>query len=451
VKIGVAFLVLLSASTAWAAQDRPAGKAADQPDGKPQAPPPESPEDWSYHFQSTVVIQGRGGMRSLYSGPNSFSADSENATSITATLFLGRRLWDGGAIYFDPEISGGRGLSSVLGLAGPPNGETTRVGSASPKAYIARLYFEQTLALGAETEPVPPDQNQLAGIQPKDRITVHLGKMSATDDFDDNTYSHDARTQFLNWTLMSNGAWDYPADVRGYTYGGSIQVIMDSWALRYGLYAMPEEANGATFDRYIPGAHAQSLEGEYDYSALGMPGKTRVMAFLNNAHMGHYRETIDDPAFNLDITQSRTYTTKYGFTLNMEQKVADDVGLFLRAGWSNGATESFAFTEVDRTFQFGISVQGVRWQRPEDTVAAAVVVNGISSDHADYLAAGGLGFLLGDGALTYGRETIFEFYYSAKFFKSLFLSFDFQFVDNPGYNRDRGPISIFGLRVHVEF
>jgi len=447
-----AILVAVSALPVWAAQEKPEGKPAEKVPEKTQEPaPPPVPEDWSYHFQSTVVIQGRGSMTSPYSGPHSFSADHENATSITASLFLGRRLWTGSALYFDPEISGGQGLSSVLGLAGPPNGETTRLGSASPHAYVARLYWEQSIALGDETEVVQPDQNQLAGIQPKNRITVHLGKMSATDDFDDNAYSHDPRTQFLNWTLMANGAWDYPADVRGYTYGGTIQLITPDWALRYGLFAMPEEANGATFDRYFPGAHGQSLEGEVDYSIGGLPGKTRVMAYMNNAHMGNYRKTIDDPAFGMDITQSRTYTFKYGFTLNLEQKVAENWGVFMRAGWNDGRTESFAFTEVDRTFQAGVSVQGTMWQRPEDTVAAAVVVNGISGAHAAYLADGGLGFLLGDGKLSYGSETILELYYSARFFKSLFLSFDYQFIADPGYNRDRGPVSIFGLRVHVEF
>jgi high affinity Mn2+ porin len=214
---------------------------------------------------------------------------------------------------------------------------------------------------------------------------------------------------------------------------------------------MPEEANGATFDRYLPGAHGQAFEGEYDYSIGGLPGKSRVMAFYNNAHMGHYRETIDDPAFGMDITQSRTYCAKFGFTLNMEQKIAEDWGVFMRAGWNDGRTESFAFTEVDRTFQTGVSVQGTAWRRPEDTVGAAVVVNGISGDHAAYLADGGLGFLLGDGKLSYSPETILELYYAARFFKSLFVSFDYQFVENPGYNRDRGPVSIFGLRVHVEF
>jgi high affinity Mn2+ porin len=214
---------------------------------------------------------------------------------------------------------------------------------------------------------------------------------------------------------------------------------------------MPEEANGFTFDRNFAHAHGQSLELEYDYSLFDRPGKVRVLTYLNNAHMGDYRETLADPAFNPDITQSRQYRIKFGFALNAEQKLGDDWGAFLRAGWSDGRTETFAFTEIDRSVEAGLSLQGVAWKRPDDTVGAAVVVNGLSSGHDDYLTAGGLGFILGDGALHYGPETILEVYYMAKLAKSLFLSVDYQFVDNPGYNRDRGPVSIFGFRVHVEF
>lgn len=390
-------------------------------------------------------------MQSPYSGPNSLSAHRENATSVTSTLFLGRRLWRNAALYFDPELSGGTGLSSTLGIAGAPNGETTRIGSTSPKAYIARLYFEQSVDLGSDDEPVAPDQNQLGGRQCKERLTFTAGKLSALDIFDDNAYSHDPRTQFMNWSLMTNGAWDYPADTRGYTYGAAAQLILKDWALRYGIFAMPEQANGLTFDHTLAHAHAQSVEVEYDYALFDQPGKVRVMGYLNDAHMGHYRRTLDNPALNVDITRSRTYSAKFGFTLNAEQRIMADLGAFVRLGWDDGRTETFAFTEIDRSLQGGLSLKGAQWQRPEDTVGVAVVANGLSSAHRDYLAAGGLGFILGDGRLSYGPETILEVYYQARLAKSLFVSVDYQFVDNPGYNRDRGPVSIFGLRVHVEF
>jgi high affinity Mn2+ porin len=444
------FVAISSLAARGQSQESPKTAARPPEDGrKPEEAPVE--EDWSYHFQTTVVLQGRGAMESPYAGPHSFSANRENATSVTSTLFFGRRLWKNAAIYVDPELSGGTGLSSTLGIAGAPNGETTRVSTTSPKAYIARLYFEQSLDLGTEDEAVPPDQNQLGGRQRTERLTFTVGKLAAGDIFDDNAYSHDPRTQFLNWSLMTNGAWDYPADARGYTYGVAAQLIQKDWALRYGIFAMPEEANGFTFDTNLAHAHGQSLEAEVDYSLFDRPGKVRLMGYLNNAHMGNYRKTIDDPSLNMDITQSRTYSIKFGVTLNAEQKITDDLGAFTRLGWNDGRTETFAFTEIDQTFQAGLSLQGAAWQRPEDTIALAVVVNGISEDHRDYLAAGGLGFLLGDGRLTYGPETILEFYYQARLAKTLFVSFDYQFVENPGYNRDRGPVSIFGIRVHVEF
>jgi len=444
------FCIALLSTLAWSQAENPKTTTRPPEDGpKPEGEP--AVEDWSYHFQGTVVLQGRGAMESPYSGPNSLSANRENATSITSTLFLGRRLWNNAAVYFDPEVSGGTGLSRTLGIAGAPNGETTRVGTTTPRAYIARLYAEQSIDLGNDTEPVLPDQNQLAGRQCSERLTFTLGKMSAGDIFDDNAYSHDARTQFLNWSLMTNGAWDYPADTRGYTYGFAAQLILKEWAIRYGIFAMPEEANGFTFDHTVAHAHGQSLEVEYDYSLLERPGKVRVMGYLNNAHMGDYREAIASAPSAPDVTSTREYRIKFGVTLNAEQKITDDLGAFLRAGWDDGRTETFAFTEIDRSFQAGLSLKGALWQRPEDTVAAAVVVNGISSAHRDYLAAGGLGFLLGDGRLRDGPETILECYYQARLAKSLFVSLDYQFVDNPGYNRDRGPVSIFGLRVHVEF
>lgn len=432
--------VFLSASVAF-------GQAEQGP--KEGAPP--APEDWSYHFQSTVVIQGRGSMTSPYAGPNSFSADRENATTLTATLFLGRRLWEGAAIYFDPEVAGGSGLSKTLGIAGAPNGEAVRAAAPAPKAYIARLYLEQSIDLGGDYEPVTPEANQLGGRQCRERVTVTLGKLSALDAFDDNSYSHDARGQFLNWSLMSNGAWDYPADARGYAYGGTVELFWNDWELRYGLFAMPEEANGFTFDRTFSHAHGQSLEAVRAWSLLDRPGKARIMGYLNDAHMGDYREALRVAPAGPDITSSRDYRIKFGFALNAEQKLTDDLGAFTRLGWNDGRTETFVFTEIDRSFEFGFSLQGAAWTRPDDTTALAVVVNGLSSSHHDYLGAGGLGFILGDGSLSYSHETIVEYYYKAKLAKSLFLSIDYQYVGNPGYNRDRGPVSIFGLRVHVEF
>lgn len=454
------FSVLAAGMSAWGqspaapVQAPPPGASQEKPDQAPPppaAPAPDVPEEWSLHFQATVVIQGHGSFTSPYAGPNSLSGSPENATTDTATIFLGRRLWNGAALYADPEVAGGTGLSKTLGLGGETNGEAIRAASPSPKGYIARLYIEQSVDLGEDYEPVAAEANQLGGRQCRERLTVTLGKLSALDAFDDNTYSHDARGQFGNWSLQSNGAWDYPADARGYNYGGTIELFWKEWAFRYGLFAMPELANGFTYDHTLSHAHGQALEAEYDYSFFERPGKIRLMGYQNNGRMGDYREALRLAPASPDITQTREYRIKFGFTLNAEQKITDDLGAFLRAGWNDGRTETFAFTEIDRTAEAGAALAGTAWSRPDDTVAVAFVANGLSSYHRDYLAAGGLGFILGDGRLSYGWETILELYYRVRVAKSLFVTFDYQFIENPGYNRDRGPVSILGLRVHVEF
>ncbi|HLY74674.1 MAG TPA: carbohydrate porin, partial [Planctomycetota bacterium] len=381
------------------------------------------------------------------------SDKGENEMSFTATLFLGRRLWEGAGLYLDPEVSGGSGLSGTTGLAAFPNGEITRVSVVKPIPYIARLYLEQTIDLGGADVKLEPGPNQLGGHTSDTHLTLRAGKFSAVDMFDDNKYSHDPREQFLNWALMDNGAWDYPADTRGYTGGLAAELQLKEWTLRYGFFLMPKVANGLPIDFTFQDAHGQAVEIDRAHVLFERPGTLRAMLYVNNADMGNYRNTIDTPAFNMDITQSRGRDRmKYGFTFNGEQEWTDDLGAFFRAGWNDGRTESFAFTEIDRTFTLGAALKGTSWQRPLDTVAAAIVVNGLSPDHAAYLAKGGRGFIVGDGALHYGPETLVEAYYQILFKENLALTFDYQFVANPGYNRDRGPVpSIWAIRVHVTF
>jgi high affinity Mn2+ porin len=410
------------------------------------------PEDWSLHAQGTVVTQEHGAFPSSYSGPHSFSDRHERATSMTGTLFLGRRLWTGAALYMDPEVAGGEGLSRTLGVAGFPNGETTRVAKTTPTPYLARLYVEQSFALSDQLEPVDAGPNQLGGKECPSRLTLTAGKVAALDFFDANRYSHDPRTQFMNWALMADGAWDYPADTRGYTWGAAVELIDPEWALRYGLFAMPRSANGMVIDTAFPNAHAQALELEKSVHVLPIAGKVRLLGFVNNADMGHYRATIDDPSLAMDVTRSRRAdSVKFGFGANAEQPITEDFGAFARVGWNDGRTESFAFTEIDRTAQVGLSARGAWWDRPSDTVGLAAVVNGLSPDHESYLRRGGLGFILGDGRLNYGPEAILETYYAAKFKDVLSVSFDYQLIEHPGYNRDRGPVSVFAIRVHVDF
>ncbi|HVR87148.1 MAG TPA: carbohydrate porin [Planctomycetota bacterium] len=408
--------------------------------------------DWSFHYQATAVEQARGRIHSPYQGPLSLQEHAEHDMSYTTTIFLGRRLWEGGAVYFDPEVAGGSGLSNASGIAGFPNGEITRVNMPEPIPYLARLYVEQTFNFGEKTEKVEAGPNQLAEMVSKSRLEVRLGKMAVGDVFDDNKYSHDPRTQFMDWALFENGAWDYPADTRGYTVGGTVELSVDSWSVRYGIWMEPKTANGLHLDSAVATNHGQAAELEYRWALAEHPGVARVLAYANDAKMGDYRETIDDPALGMDVTRSRRNgRLKYGFGLSSEQEITREVGVFLRAGWNDGRTESWAFTEIDRMVSPGVSVKGTLWGRPDDTFGTAFLLDGLSGDHRSYLARGGVGFIIGDGQLHYEFEQILEMYYACKIVGSLTLTLDYQYVRNPAYNADRGPANIIALRVHFDF
>jgi high affinity Mn2+ porin len=411
--------------------------------------------DWlGAHAQGTIVSQGNWKFRSPYQGTNSLLPILNYRTTETATIYLDAKCWEGADVVFNPEVSGGEGLSHTLGMAGFPNGEATRIGAIAPTPYVARLFFRQVIGLGGGQEDVEDAPNQLAGKRDIDRITVRIGKVSATDIFDDNAYSHDPRTQFLNWSLMDNGAWDYPANTRGYTYGITFEYNQKDWAWRYGVFGEPTVANGSDIDPLFLKANGNVTEFEYRYDTDGHPGKVRLLAYANNAHMGSYREALTLAALTgttPDITLTRAYRTKYGFGLNLEQELDDDLGAFARLGWNDGQSESWAFTEIDRTAAFGLLWKGTSWNRPEDHFGIAAVVNGLSDAHRDYLAAGGLGFIIGDGALRYGFEEIIEAFYSLNIRKGIVISFDVQGVNHPAYNRDRGPVGIAGVRAHFEY
>jgi high affinity Mn2+ porin len=413
--------------------------------------PPAKPPWYSAHVQTTIISQGNWLFPSPYEGQNSFLSQQQMRTSETATLFLAARLWQGTEIIFNPEIAGGQGLSDVFGMAGYPNGEITRVGRVEPTPYIARLYLRQTFELGGEWEKLEDAPNQVAGHRDQNRLTISVGRLPATDGFDDNRYSHDPRTQFMNWGLMYNAAWDYPANVRGYNYGLTVELNQPVWAIRWGVWQEPVVANGAELDSDISQALGQAIELEYRYDLGGLAGRLRLLAFLNRAHMGDYREALEMMPVNPDITATRQYRYKYGFGLNVQQEVTRDLGLFARLGWDDGHTETWAFTECDRTASIGMLLNGRQWQRPQDQVGLGLLVNGLSMDHRHYLAAGGLGFELGDGQLNYGFETIIETFYNWEVRKGIYVALDFQEVWNPGYNRDRGPVSILAMRVHFEF
>jgi high affinity Mn2+ porin len=410
---------------------------------------------WNYHFQTTVLTQYHPSFKAKYSGAFSLDTNSETTTSVTASVFFGLRLWKGAQVYFDPELSGGSGFSQTRGIAGFPNGEVYRVSDASPHIYIARLYFRQLFALSKTYHAVADDFNQLAGMEPDSYISLIGGKFSMMDFFDNNSYSHDPRTQFYNWALMGNGAWDYPANTRGYTYGLALEYVNPSWAMRFAFVTMPKVANGSDMQFDVLTSNAAALEFEKNYRIGQRKGRFSLLAYLNTGPMGNYQQAIDMGKANdtaPDITKVRTGGhTKYGFGLNAEQELGKSVGVFLRSSWNDGLNETWVFTEIDRTLTVGVSVNGDLWHRKDDVFGSAVILNDISPGHRNYLKAGGVGFILGDGTLTYGNELIFEAYYDFRFFnKLLWITPDYQFIVNPGYNQDRGPVHAFGVRVHIE-
>jgi high affinity Mn2+ porin len=413
------------------------------------------PNPWySVNAQATVVTQGNGPFRSPYVGQNSFLPIHELRTTATSTLFFVAKLpWEGGLLVINPEVAGGRGTSDVFGLGGPTNGEAVRVGNPQPTPYFARFLWQQTFDLGGEWEMLAPIANQIPEPHYKNNIVFKIGKMPAIDDFDDNTYAHDPRTQFLNWSLMYNPTWDYPANTRGYTYGGDVEMNLLDWSVRYGIWAQPAVANGQEFDPHILRAHGQALELEQRYTILNeLPGTVRLLGWLNNAHMGNYRVALQQNPQNPDVTQTRAYRARYGFGLSWDQQlIRDELGVFARLGYADGHAETWAFTEVERTVSVGMLLKGKRWDRPRDEVGLAVVANGIGPQHRAYLAAGGLGFELGDGKLNYEPEVIGEMYYNLRVRKGIFVTLDLQGIANPGYNHDRGPIGVAGLRVHFEY
>ena len=374
---------------------------------------------------------------------------------MTSTLFFGLRLAENTQLYFDPELAGGRGFSGTNGIANFPNGEMPRVATATPKPYLARLYVTQDFGFGEARETIESDANQLGGTRPMTRYSITAGRFTVTDFFDNNRYTHDPRTQFMGWGIMYNGAWDYPADTRGYTWGWMHEFHTRRWSVRYASVAEPRVANGLRFDRRLLRDRGDLFEGELRGSHAGHQGAVRLLGFLHHTDSGAYAEAIRVAAQTgapPDVASvHRPGTLKYGFGISADQEVARDVGVFGRLGWNDGKTESFAFTAIDRLASAGVSVNGRRWKRREDAAAAEITVAGISGVHRLYLARGGYDFLIGDGHLNYAPEAIFETYYQARLFPGFFATVDLQDIHNPAYNRDRGPVVVGSLRLHVEW
>jgi high affinity Mn2+ porin len=414
---------------------------------------PES-TDWNVHAQTTFIPTAYPAIRSPYEGANSLPGGGQGRETLTATAFLGWRLWQGGEFYFNPELAQGFGFDSTLGLAGFPNGEAQKAGSTFPKIRPQRYYLRQTFGLGGEQEDVPDAANQLPGKRDIDRVTVIVGRFAVGDFFDGNSYAKDPRADFMNWAMWSSAAYDFPADLPGYTRGAIVELNRKDWAVRAGLFEVPSAPNSdvLTFDT---GGTVVEFEGRY--AIFEQPGKLRLGIFGNRGNTGNYREAlaIEDANPTLDINSVmasiRRNNLKYGFYANAEQQVMKDVGLFARASWNDGQNEILSFTDIDRSLSGGLSIKGSFWGRPSDTIGVGGAINGLSNAHRDFLAAGGNGLLIGDGRLNYRPEQILEAYYAYAIDRNFTFTADYQLITNPAYNADRGPVSIFSGRLHGEF
>lgn len=406
---------------------------------------------WNWHAQNTDILQGYPGFPAKYSGPNSLQSGGQVRETVSLDLLAGARLWPGAEAHVDGLMWQGFGVSHTLGVEAFPNGEGFRLGTAIPNVTFARLFLRQTFGFEGEQERVADGPLQLAGTQDVSRITLTLGKISAKDIFDNNAYANDPRTQFMSWALMANEAWDYPADSLGFMTGFAAEFNQPSWTLRYGFFQLPRTSNGMAQDSHYLDAWAMVTELERRFSFGGHPGALRVLSYLNQANMGSYQAALDSATRPADILATRAYRHKFGFGLNLEQEIARNVGVFARLGWSDGRNEAWAFADVDRAASAGLSIKGQFWHRPNDTLGIGDAVNAVSRVHRRFLAAGGTGILAGDGALSYGLEEALETYYDFQVWRTLHAAVDYQFVANPAYNRDRGPVSFLAARLHWEF
>jgi hypothetical protein len=438
----------------------PAGQGSDAANARSDtvdnaADTPVTPENFAVHGQATYIWQRKPAFRSPYAGVNSLSGAPAESYSTSATLDVGFRPWQGAEIHINPEVTQGIPLSGLHGLAGPPNGELVKVSSSSPVAYLARAFVRQTWNLGDETAAQEADLNQLAGSVSTRRVVLTAGKFAVLDVFDQSPYEHDPRSQFFNWVFMTHGSFDYAADVRGYTYGAALEYITPAIEVRAGRFAQPIESNGPTLDTDLLRHYGDVLEFEKRYTlAADQPGDVRLLLWRNQARMGAFDDALALGALTgatPNVADVRRDQAKIGAGLSVDQALNDAVGLFVSAGRSDDRTETYAFTEIGRDLSAGALVKGTAWDRPKDTLGLALAINALDRAHRDYLAAGGLGAFLGDGRLDYATERIVELFYSVQLNAGLSLSPDYQYIRNPGYNRDRGPARFYGARLHAAF
>ncbi|HUD46939.1 MAG TPA: carbohydrate porin [Candidatus Baltobacteraceae bacterium] len=447
--IGIGIIAL---AVRAAAQDSASpGAGTNAPSLGPTNPPAAKQQLWNLHMQATYVGDWHPSFPAQYSGPESLDNHSQTAETFSADLDLGARLWHGAEFHVDGLFWQGFGFNQTLGVEAFPSAQAYKVGSFHGNVAPVRVFLRQTIGLGGDEEPVADDALHLGGQQDVSRITLTVGEISVLDIFDQNTYAGDATTQFLNWALVANEAWDYPANSLGYITGFAAELNQPQWTARYGFFQIPRVQNGMAIDEDYLQAWGMVTELERRFAFHDHPGAVRLLAYLNRADMGSYAEAVDNPARPVDIVDTRRYRLKYGFCLNTEDELFKGIGVFTRLGWNDGQSENWSYADVQMSVSAGLSIKGDFWHRPNDTAGLAGIVNAISRAQQQFFADGGLGILAGDGALNYGLEQSLETYYRFQVWKNISATADYQYVINPAYNKDRGPVSVVSMRLHWEF
>ena len=414
----------------------------------------EGSSPFEAHAQATYIRQYKPSFPAPYSGAHSLGTGRAWAYTLTGTLFFAAQPVEGLELYWNPEFTQGVPLSDLQGLGGFSNGEQQRTSGPQLRGYRARLFARKTWNLGGELEPQESEANQVRTRYAAERVVVTAGNFSVLDVFDVLDYSHDPRTQFMNWSSLTYGAWDFPADARGYTWGVAGEYITPRWQVRAGRFMVPVESNGLRLEHNLGSRHGDVAEVELPYKLAGRAATARLLVFRNEVTAGSYADATALGAATgsvPDVTLVRRAQAKRGLGLSTQVELSASVGAYVRAGWNDGKNESFMFTEIDRSLAAGALIKGLSWGRPQDSVGIASYINGLSAEHRSYLAAGGLGFFLGDGRLNYASERIVEAFYSLNVAKGAAISAGYQRIANPGYNRDRGPAEVYSLRAHWEF
>lgn len=444
----IAAVLAISCPMSASAQDVVPSEAGDRQNSEAHE------QSFALHAQETFVLQANPSFHSPYRGANSLDPSGQAKETFDLTLYAGFRPWTGAEIWVDPEIDQGFGLSDTLGVAGFPSGEAYKVGRQAPYPKLPRWFIRQTIGLGGESDKVDPDLIKLSGTQRANRIVLTAGKFSVVDIFDNNDLAHDPRNDFLNWGVIDAATFDYAANAWGYTYGASAEVYLGRWAVRAGIFDLSTVPNSADLD---PAFHQYELDGEVEehHRIAGQPGSLALTFFANHGRMGRFEDAIalaELTGLAPDTAAVRRYRNRSGLSFNLQQQISKSVSLFVKAGLANGNIEPYEFIDADRSIVGGLSIKGNGWKRDDDTVGIALLDNMISSVHERYLALGGLGILVGDGKLPHpGAERIVEAYYDLALAKTLHLTFDGQFITNPAYDRDRGPVPVGAVRLHAQF